>query len=334
MRVSSLRYLLNRILWLISLVWVAVTLNFLIPHLMPGNPVQDLIAEMKGRISPLAVHALKLQFGVTNQPLWRQYFEYIGQLLHGQLGVSIEYYPVKVTQIIAQSLPWTLALVGVTTILAFVFGTLIGIIAAWRRNKMFDSINGMVWMFIGAIPQFWLALIFLWFFGFKLGWFPLIHSYNMADTPSWNLSFILDVLHHAILPGMSLLLTGIGGWLLSMRNNMIQVVSDDYVAFARSKGLKSRKIMLTYAARNAILPNVTQLAVALGWAVGGQILIEKIFSYPGVGYQLASAVQSQDYPLAQGIFLVISIVMILSNFIIDLLYRWLDPRVRSEEVTM
>lgn len=320
---------------LLSLLWVAVTLNFFLPHMMPGNPAENLIARMKGRANPQAMHALLIQFGlINNKPLWEQYFQYIHQLLHGQLGISIQYYPTNVTRIIAESLPWTLALVGVATILAFILGTLIGVIAAWRRNKWFDSIQGLLWMFLGSVPQFWLGLLLLWYFGFQKGWFPLVHSYNAADTPGLTWKFIFDVLHHAILPGAALLITSIGGWMLAMRNNMIQVVSDDYIAFARAKGLKPRKIMMTYAARNAILPNVTQFAIAIGYAVGGQILIEQIFSYPGVGYQLANAVLDQDYALSQGIFLIIAVVMIVMNFVVDLLYSWLDPRVRIGEAAM
>lgn len=325
-----MKQFLKKLGLLLSLVWGAITLNFLLPHLMPGNPALTMLARMKGRGDPRMLHALMIQYGLTDKPMWQKYFDYLGQLFHGQLGISITDYPVKVTTIIAQSLPWTAALVGVATVLAFAIGTGFGIIAAWRRNKWFDSISGLFWMFLGAVPQFWLAIIFVWYFAYLKGWFPLIHAYDSSDTPGWTGHFILDVLHHALLPGMALLLTSVGGWMLTMRNNMIQVVSDDYVAFATSKGIKPRRLMMTYASRNAILPSVTQLAIGLGWAVGGQILIEEIFSYPGIGFQLASAVQNQDYPLEQGIFLIIAIVMILANFIVDSVYRWLDPRVRVE----
>lgn len=324
-----MRFVVRKVGGLLVSVWVAVTLNFVIPHLMPGNPAENLIARMKGRADPRVLHALMIQFGISGKPLWVQYFQYLWQLLHGQFGVSIQYYPVDVIKIIGQALPWTLGLVGVTTILAFVLGTVIGIVSAWRRNKLFDSIQGMLWMFLGSVPQFWLALLLLWFFGFEKGWFPMDHSYDSTDTPALTIGFIGDVLQHAFLPGMALLITSIGGWMLAMRNNMIQIVSDDYVSFARAKGLRGRRIMFAYAARNAILPNVTQLAIALGYAVGGQILIETIFSYPGLGFELASAVSDQDYPLAQGIFLIIAIVMLLSNFFIDLLYVRIDPRARA-----
>ncbi len=325
-------YYLKKVANFIVLVWVAITLNFLMPHLMPGNPMEALVAKSKGHIDPVVMKALALQFGINNKPLWQKYVDYMTQLLHGNLGVSITYYPVSVRSIIGQSLPWTLILVGVTTILAFIIGTLIGIVAAWRRNKLFDTLMGPIWMFLGSVPQFWLALLLLYYFAFQLGWFPQMHSYSYGDTPSFTYAFISDAVWHSILPAFALLITTIGGWMLAMRNNMIQVVSDDFVSFAKAKGLRSNKVMMTYAARNAILPNVTQFAIALGYAVGGQILIEEIFSYPGIGYQLAQAVINQDYPLMQGIFLIIAVVMLLANFVVDLVYVRLDPRVRAEGV--
>lgn len=323
-------YYVRKAISYLVLMWVAITLNFLIPHLMPGNPLDALLARMKTQANPRVVKALALQFGINNKPIWEKYFDYMGQLFHGNLGISLSNYPVKVTTIISQALPWTLVLVGVTTILAFIFGTLIGIVAAWRRNKAFDSIMGPIWMFIGSVPQFWMALLFLWYFGFQKGWFPMDHGYSASDTPAFTWTFLADATRHAILPGCALLLTSIGGWMLAMRNNMIQVIKDDYVQFARAKGLRSRNVMLTYAARNAILPNVTQFAIAMGYAVGGQILIEEIFSYPGVGFQLASAVLNEDYPLMQGLFLIIAVVLLFANFVVDILNARLDPRVRAE----
>ncbi|QSO51412.1 ABC transporter permease [Alicyclobacillus curvatus] len=327
-------YYIKKLANFIVLVWVAITLNFLLPHLMPGNPMEALVAKSQGKIDPVVMKALALQFGINNKPLWQKYIDYMAQLLHGNLGVSITYYPVSVGTIIGQALPWTLILVGVTTILAFAIGTLIGIVAAWRRNKLFDSLMGPIWMFIGSIPQFWLALLLLYFFGFQLGWFPQMHSYSAGDTPSFTLRFIGDAVWHSILPGFALLITTIGGWMLAMRNNMIQVVSDDFVSFAKARGLRPWNVMMSYAARNAILPSVTQFAIALGYAVGGQILIEEIFSYPGIGYQLSQAVLSQDYPLMQGIFLIIAVVMLFVNFIVDILYHRLDPRVEAEGVSL
>lgn len=325
-------YYVKKLCSFIVLVWVAITLNFLMPHLMPGNPMEALVAKSKGLISPVAMKALELQFGINNKPLWQKYFDYLNQLVHGNLGISISNYPVSVKTIIGESLPWTLILVGVTTILAFIIGTLIGIVSAWRRNQMFDSIMGPLWMFLGSIPPFWLALLLLYYMAVQWGWFPQIHAYNVGDPPAFTFKFIGDAIYHSVLPALALLVTGIGSWMLAMRNNMIQVVKDDYVAFATARGLPTKRVMMTYAARNAILPNVTQFAITLGWAVGGQILIEEIFSYPGIGYQLAQAVTSQDYPLMQGIFLIISVVMLAANFIVDMLYVRLDPRARTEGV--
>lgn len=323
-------YYIKKLANFIVLVWVAITLNFLLPHLMPGNPMEVLVAKSQGKIDPVVMKALALQFGINDKPLWQKYIDYMTQLFHGNLGVSITYYPVNVSTIIAQALPWTLILVGVTTVLAFVIGTLIGIVAAWRRNKLFDSLMGPIWMFIGSIPQFWLALLLLYFLAFRIPWFPQMHSYSAGDPPSFTLRFIGDAIWHSMLPAFALLITTIGGWMLAMRNNMIQVVSDDFVSFAKARGLRPWNVMMSYAARNAILPSVTQFAIALGYAVGGQILIEQIFSYPGIGYQLSQAVLGQDYPLMQGIFLIIAVVMLFVNFVVDILYARLDPRVETE----
>ncbi len=324
-----MKYFLRRVAFFLLALWAAVTLNFLIPRLMPGNPALNLVAQMKGRATPAMLHALELQMGVTNAPMWQQYITYLGQLLHGQLGVSTSRNFEPVSTVIAQSLPWTLGLVGVVTILAFIIGTFIGIVGAWRRNTWVDTSQGISWMFLQSIPAFWLAILFLWVFAYILPWFPQDHSYFSNDTPGLSFHFIGDVLYHAFLPGVVLLITSIGGWMLQMRNNMIQVISDDYVTFAKAKGLRQYKIMMTYASRNAILPNITTFGMALGWAVGGQILIEQIFSYPGIGFQLANAVSSQDYPLAQGTFLIIAIVMLVANLVIDVINGLVDPRVRA-----
>ncbi|MCL6547465.1 MAG: ABC transporter permease [Alicyclobacillus sp.] len=321
-------YLIRRIAFLLVSLWVAVTLNFFIPRMMPGNPAENLITRFQGRIDPMTLHALEIQFGISQRPLWEQYLEYLWNMLHGQLGISLTYYPVKVTTVIATSLPWTLGLVGITTVIAFVLGTLMGIYGSWHRGGVVDSIQSTVFTFMSAVPAFWLGLIFLWYFGLVRGWFPLNHAYADADVPAWKLSFILDVLHHAALPAFSMLITSLGGWMLGMRNNMIQTLGEDYVTFAEAKGVPEGRLMVTYAARNALLPSVTGFGMALASVVGGSILIETLFSYPGLGYQLSQAVSNQDYPLMQGLFLMISAAMLFANFLVDLVYGRLDPRVR------
>lgn len=321
-------YAIKRIGFFLLSLWAALTLNYIVPRMMPGNPADALIARMQGHVDARTLHALEIQFGISHSPWWLQYLTYLWNMLHGRFGLSILYYPVKVITVIGTALPYTLALIGTTTIITFIFGTLIGIYSAWRRNGVLDSLQSTIFTFLQSVPAFWLGLVLLWYFGFVKGWFPLNHAYDDAATPALTWGFIADVLRHAFLPGFSMFITGIGGWMVLMRNNMIQVQADDYVVFAEAKGIPERQLMLHYAARNAILPSVTGFGMAIASVVYGSILIEQIFSYPGVGYELTQAVQSQDYPLMQGLFLIISVTMLVANLIVDLLYGRLDPRVR------
>jgi peptide/nickel transport system permease protein len=329
------RYLLRRFAVLILTLWVAVTVNFALPRLMPGNPVQTKLATIPG-ISPLARHAMEKQFGLdTHQSIVGQYFSYLGQILRGDLGRSFTYYPSSVGSMIRQSLPWTLGMVGFATLLAAVLGCGLGTVAAWRRgaaggnrNSRLDTFLVPMGVMFGAIAPFWFATLLVYFVAFKLHWFPVGGSRTpgapggLAGTP--------DVLRHAVLPALTLTIVSMGGWVLLMRNSMLTVMNDDFVKFARAKGLPDRTIATRYAARNAILPIFTQFAMALGIVVGGQVFIEIVFSYQGIGYWLLQAVLNEDYPLMQGIFLIITVTLLLANFLADALYVFVDPRVRVE----
>ena len=323
-----MRYVLNRLRFLLVTLWAVVTINFILPRLMPGNPALLMIARFHGLINTQALHALELQFGVTSQPLWVQYMGYLNNLVHGNLGLSLTYYPVPVTTVIANSLPWTLGLAGTATVFSAVVGTLLGIRTAWRRGGALDSTLPVATTFTGAIPHQWLGLIFLYVLGFTFNWFPLSHAYSVGMTPTLSIRFILNVVDHAVLPGATMVIPTIGGWLLHMRNNMIQTLSDDYVVFAEAKGIRPNRLMYQYAARNAVLPNLTSFAMALGFVVGGAVLVEVVFSYPGIGYQLVNAVENEDYPLMQGLFLMIAVAVLLANFLVEIVYAKLDPRVR------
>jgi len=323
------RYFIKRLGFFVLALMAAVTINFLLPRFMPGNPAEAMIARYQGRLNPMVLHSLELQFGISNQPMWQQYLAYLNNTIHGNFGLSITYYPVPVINVIGNSLPWTLGLAGIATVIATVVGTLLGIMAAWRRGGLIDSILPLVTTFTSSIPYQWLALLLLYVLGFELGWFPTAHSYSTILTPAWNGPFIVNVLYHAILPGATLIITAIGGWLFGMRNNMINILGEDYVVFAEAKGVKDKRLMISYAARNAMLPSLTGFGMALGFVVGGAVLVESIFSYPGVGYQLVAAVQNEDYPLMQGLFLIISFAVLLANFIVEMLYGRLDPRVRK-----
>src|SRR5579875_633198 len=323
-----MRHLLRRIGFYLVALWAALTLNFLIPRLAPGDPVAALVGRFQGRITPQALHALELEFGDTHAPLWIQYVNYFDQLAHGNLGLSITYFPTPVSTIIGQELFWSLGLYGLSIIISFLLGSLIGVIVAWKRGSLRDTILTPFLTFFSAIPYFWLALISLYALGYTLNWFPHNGGYDLALRPSVTPAFILSVIQHGILPAFTIVIASIAGWLLGMRNTMIPILSEDYVLMAEAKGLPERRVMLSYAARNAILPNVTNFAMSLGFVVGGALLTEIVFSYPGIGFALLQAVQNLDYPLIEGIFLLIAIAVIGANFLADLCYTALDPRVR------
>jgi peptide/nickel transport system permease protein len=314
--------------------WAAVTINFFLPRLAPGNPAEVVYERLSqhGAVSQATLMALEAEFGInTTQPVWVQYFSYLGNLLHGNLGISTNYYPAPVASIIAQDLPWTLALLTVSVALSFALGTLLGIITAWRRGTLLDSLLSLVLMFFYSLLYPWLALLAVFFLGFSWGWFPFSDGYDVGFvTPGLNVPFILSVVRHAILPALTLIVSTVAGWMLTMRNSMVTTLSEDYILMARAKGLGTGRVMFRYAARNAILPSVTGFAIAVGSVVGGQLLVETVFSYPGIGYALFQAIQSQDYALADGILLLVIVVTVIMNLLVDLFYVLLDPRVRQE----
>jgi peptide/nickel transport system permease protein len=314
-------------------IWAALTINFFLPRLAPGNPAEVVYNRLAqhGVVNPATLKALEIQFGVnTTDPLWVQYISYLNNLLHGNLGISTNYYPQPVTQIISQDIKWTLVLLTMSVALSFAVGTLIGIVVAWRRGTALDTILSTVMTFFYSILYPWMALMALYFLGFTLGWFPFADGYDVSLTPGWNVDFLLSAAYHAVLPALTLIASTVAGWMLTMRNSMITTLSEDYVLMAQAKGLRTRRVMLGYAARNAILPSVTGFAIALGAVVGGALLVEIVFSYPGIGYALFQAIQSQDYSLADGILLLIIVATILMNLVVDILYTVLDPRVRQE----
>ncbi|HEX6556589.1 MAG TPA: ABC transporter permease [Ktedonobacteraceae bacterium] len=324
-----MRHLLRRIGFYLVALWASVTLNFLIPHLSPGNPAQALMSRLHGKVSPQAQHALEISLGVNHDPLWSQYLQYINNLLHGNLGVSITYLPTPVSQVIGQDLPWTLVLVGVALVISFVVGTVLGIIVVWWRGSLSDVVFTPFFTFLSAIPYFWLALVLLYILGSQLNWFPIHGGYDTDNTvPGFNLDFILSAAQYAILPAITIVIGSIAAWMLGMRNAMVTTLSEDYVMMAEAKGLPSWRVMFTYGARNAILPNITAFALSLGFVVSGSLLTEIVFSYPGIGFAILQAVDNLDYALLQGIFLVITVAVLGANFLADLLYVVLDPRVR------
>ncbi len=283
--------------------------------------------------NPQALHSLlALLGGTTHQSLASQYVTYWEHVATFNFGISLTTsFGKSVDAMVYQALPWTLGLVGITTLLAFIFGTFIGLISAWKRGTWLDSALPPIFVVTSAFPYFWMALLSIYIFSVTLGWFPSEHPYNIfTDSPDLNWHYVGDVLDHAVLPGFTILITAIGGWILTMRNNVITVLSDDYVRMARAKGLKPWRIMWHYAGKNAILPNLTGFAMSLGFIVSGAILVEYVFDYPGVGSLLLQAVNNLDYPLMQALFLLITMAVLLSVLAADVLTAVLDPRTREQ----
>ncbi len=324
-----MRFLLRRLGFYAVAAWAALTLNFFLPRLMPGDPATALFARFRGRLAPEAMQALRETFGLTQAPLGSQYLTYLQHALRGDLGLSVAYFPAPVTQVIGTGLLWTVLLAGSAVVISFVAGTLLGVAAAWWRRGWLDGVLPPVLVFLGALPYFWLAMVALYVLGFTLGWFPLGHAYSDDAVPGWTWAFVADVARHAALPVGTVVLATLGGWLLSMRNTMIAVLGSDHVQLARAKGLHPARVVLRYAARNALLPSVTGFGMALGFVLGGSLLTEIVFSYPGQGYLLVQAVRNQDYPLMQGIFLVITLAVLGANWLVDVAVLWLDPRIRD-----
>ena len=327
-----MRFVLRRAGFFLLTLWVALTLNFFMPRMMPGNPAIAMMSKFRGRISGQELATLETIFGVNSgQSLPSQYVHYLGDIFTGNLGTSLYFFPSPVSQVVRGAIFWTLGLVGITTILAFLLGTGVGIVAAWRRGGLMDSVAPPVLVIASAIPYFWVGMMFILIFGVKLQWLPWSGSADITATPGWSLDYVGNVLEHAVLPAMALLITTIGTWTLIMRNNMISTLAEDYVRMARAKGLPSSRIMLDYAARNAVLPNLTGFAMSLGFVVGGAILIEYVFNYPGVGYMLLQAVENEDYPLMQALFLLITVAVLVAILLADIATAIFDPRTRSAQ---
>jgi len=323
-------YLLRRFAFYIFTAWAAITINFLIPRLIPGDPVLSLIEKQQGQMSSQAINSLYILFGLTkNESVIAQYGHYWVQLFHGDLGLSFTFFPTPVSTVIAQSLPWTLALVGLTTLISFALGTGLGVLAGWRRGSWADALLPVT-TFFSSVPYFWLGLIAIEIFTGPSSFFPASGGFDTGVVPGFTGAFIGSAVQHSLLPAATILISSMSGWILSMRNMMVTVTSEDYITVAHAKGLSERRVMMNYAARNALLPNVSGFALSLGFIVGGTLLVEIVFSYPGVGYELFQAVGAHDYPLMQGIFLIITLSVLAANFLADIAYLLLDPRTRKE----
>ncbi|MEU4216970.1 ABC transporter permease [Actinoplanes sp. NPDC026623] len=325
-----MKFLIQRTLFYLFTAWAAITINFFIPRMIPGDPVKSMLSRFQGQMSSDAISSLYVLFGLDkNASLWDQYIDYWKQLLHGDLGLSFTAFPTPVSEIIATALPWTLALVGITTIISFSIGTSLGVLAGWRRGSWVDGLLPVT-TFLSSVPYFWLGLLAIYLLAGPDSFFPSSGGYDSAYVPAWDMYFIPSAIKHSLLPALTILISSVSGWILSMRNMMVTVAAEDYITVAHAKGLSDRRVAVSYAARNALLPNVSGFALALGFIVGGTLLVEIVFSYPGLGFLLFRAVGAKDYPLMQGIFLVITISVLVANLLADIAYLLLDPRTRKE----
>jgi len=325
-----LSYLLRRLEFFLVTLWAALTLNFILPRLMPGNPAEAMLVRFHGRASPQAVKTLEVAFGLhTDQNIFQQYLQYLGNTLAGNFGTSVSFFPSSVGQVIMLALPWTIGLVGMATVIAFVLGTVVGMLSAWRRGGFLDSILPPTLIVVSAFPYFWIGLLLLLVFSITVNWFPLGFAYEINSSINLSWSFAGEVIWHGFLPAVTIVITSIGGWILTMRNTMITTLAEDYVKMARAKGLSPLRIMFMYAGRNAILPNLVGFAMSLGFVISGAILVEIVFNYPGLGFMLLQAVNNEDFALMQALFLLITVAVLVAVLGADFLTAWLDPRTRE-----
>ncbi len=321
-----MKTLLRRLAFYILAAWAAVTLNFFLPRLLPGDALNSLLSTMRSApITPSELAALEAQYGIGgNRSVWSEYFTYLGHLFQGNLGTSTSK-SVSVSSILGTDLPWTLGLIGASTVIAFLLGTFLGIVAGWKRSGVLDAIlPGFT--FFQAIPYYILAFLLLMTFGFLWNWFPIGGGYDISRNsdvvPGWNSGFIASVVQHSVLPSATIVLASIAGWIMGMRNMMMTTMDEDYVLVAAAKGLPRWRVVAV-AARNAILPSISNFTLSISLIVTGSIVTEIVFNYPGIGLAFNNAALATDYPLMQGVLLCVT-------FLADIVYVALDPRARRE----
>lgn len=331
----NLKIVVKRLLFLVLVVWAASTIVFFVPRLSPRNAIRERFGELArtGGFSPAdlerIIASMQQQFGL-DKPLLEQYFQYLGNILRFDFGYSLYKYPSTVTDLIAQSLPWTIGLLLVTTVLSFVLGTLLGAIAAWPKAPGWLRGIATPFILLTGVPPVIMGILLIFFVGFRLKWLPQGGAYSVGIIPDWtNINFLLDLLEHQILPALSLILGSVGGWVLSMRGMGITVQGEDYVNFAEHKGLSGRTIFRDYYLRNALLPQVTGLALALGTVITSAVVVEGLFGLPGLGSTLQLAISSNDFPTIYGVVLFITIAVAVLMTILEFVYPLLDPRIRN-----
>ena len=326
-----MKWIYRRIIVLFLTIWVAITINFFLVRLMPGNPIDILIMqymEMGYSYKEAVTAVAAIVPFIPNEPIWKQYIDFILGVFRGDLGRSITL-AVPIGQLLAYAIPWTVFIVSISLIISFSIGIVLGMYIAYRRGSLLDKALSLLASVLGGFPHYAAGVLLALFLGVELNLFPIIGPYDPEVEVGFNLPFILSVLRHAALPVLTYFVTSFGGWMLSMKSSTASVLGEYFVAAAEARGLPRRRIVLTYVGRNAILPLFTRLAISIGYMFGGVVFIENIFSYPGIGQYLTMSLTNRDYPLMTGCFLVTTMAVVLSNFVAELLYSRLDPRIRT-----
>jgi peptide/nickel transport system permease protein len=332
--IAYLRYLAERFVIFVATIFISVTIVFFVPRLVPGNPIAAVfskLAAVGGSLNaPELIEEYTRIFGL-DRSLWEQYVSFLRELARGNLGYSISSFPSQVADLLRYALPWTIGLLTLTTLISWGLGSLIGAVVGWRggKSRFFQALVPVA-LVLYTIPYYILAIILIFLFAFYWRIFPLSGAYSVGLRPELSLNFALDVLRHAALPALSIILVSLGWWFLSMRSLITSLKGEDYILQAEAKGLSERRILWGYAFRNALLPQSTGLAISLGHIVGGALITEVIFAYPGLGWLIYNSIQGLDFPVIQGGVLLIVFSVALANFIIDLIYPLIDPRIRYQ----
>ncbi|MBV9170257.1 MAG: ABC transporter permease [Chloroflexi bacterium] len=324
-------YVLRRFGVFLLVIWAAATVNFIIPRLSPVDPIKEALLKVTSMGASQAgmetlTRTFAERFGL-NQPVWRQYLNYLVDSAQFNFGFSISYFPTRVIDMIGGALPWTIVLVGLATALTFAAGTILGAFMAWPYAPRAIRIFAPPLLTLSSIPYYLLGLILIYLFAFVIHAFPLGGGYSVGLTPSWNLAFLGDATRHAILPALSIMLAELGFWALAMRGMMITIQGEDYMTLAEAKGLQSQRVFYKYGVRNAMLPQMTALALSMGRVVSGALLVEVVFAYPGVGNLLYQAIRTFDYFVIYGVVFIVIVAIGLATFFLDLTLPVLDPRI-------
>ncbi|MYF89655.1 MAG: ABC transporter permease [Boseongicola sp. SB0676_bin_33] len=327
-------YVLNRVVTLLLTVWIAATLIWIIPRLSPVDPADIMLGRMAAGAGAVEnadqiLARRKENFGL-NDPLVIQYVKYIGNVATFDFGLSTATFPTQVSTLIARALPWTVGLMLLSVVITFFIGNALGALMAWDRSPKLVRVAIPAAMVFTSIPPILSGLLLMWILAAKLRWFPLTGAYGLTVEPGWTWGFVQSVIHHGFLPALSIVIVTFGFWALGMRGLMITVQGEDYVTLAKAKGLRPRYILYRYMIRNAILPQITAFALKIGLLVAGQVLVERIFAYNGMGKLLYDAILDQDFPVIQGVSFVIILMTAVSVFLVDLVYPFVDPRIRHD----